>query len=123
MSIDYNNRKFTGVSNSVHGQVSNETVFQYYQQANILTGTYSGGKIQSGHLIGLVYDDSSLEFVYHHLDTDGKLMSGFCRSIPRMSDDGRIHLYEKWHWTFGGEGSGESIVEEISDQHESRDDG
>ena len=113
MIINYNGRKFIGVTNSPNGQVGNETVFHYHQHGNILTATYAGGLIQSGYFLGIVHGDNSLEFVYHHLDSEGKLKNGFCKSHPELLADGRILLREKWEWTFGGDGKGESIVEEI----------
>ena len=63
-------------------------------------------------MTGLVHEDSSLYFAYHHLDTDGRLKSGYCHSTPEVLPDGRIRLHEQWEWTHGGEGKGESVVEE-----------
>jgi len=113
MKINYNGRKFAGVSNTPNGQVSGDTVFSYSQHENMLLATYSGGSIKNGHMIGQVNEDNSLYFTYHHLDADGHLKSGYCNSIPEILPDGRIRLYEKWEWTHGGEGKGESVVEEI----------
>lgn len=111
--INYHGRKFSGITNTPNGQVSGDTVFHYHQSGNTLTATYSGGSIVDGHMKGHVHDDGSLDFVYHHIDTEGLLKSGHCTSKPEMLQDGRIRLYETWNWTFGGEGAGESIVEEI----------
>lgn len=113
MKINYHGRKFVGVSNTSNGQVNGDTLFIYSQYGHILTGAYSGGSIKSGHIIGLVNEDNSLHFVYHHLDTDGQLKSGYCYSVPEVLPDGRIRLHEKWEWTYGGEGKGESVVEEM----------
>lgn len=113
MKINYHNRTFAGISNTPNGQVSGDTVFSYNQLGDILLATYSGGSIKNGHMTGRVNEDNSLYFVYQHIDTDGRLMSGYCHSTPEVLPDGRIRLYEKWEWTHGGEGKGESIVEEI----------
>jgi len=43
--INYNNKFFKPVSNSENGETSNETVFHYKQEGNILTSEYSGGQI------------------------------------------------------------------------------
>jgi hypothetical protein len=79
----------------------------------VLTGDYSGGAIVVGHLLGVVSDDDSLEFNYHHLNTDGVLMSGRCESKPRVVD-GRLVLAERWQWLTGNRSHGESEVEEIA---------
>ncbi len=113
MLINYNNRKFAGVANSTTGQVSGETIFEYFQQGNQLTARYSGGEILSGQMIGIVHDDNSLEFVYHHIDVHGHLRSGYCHSKPEILEDRRIRLHEKWRWTYGGDSEGESVIEEI----------
>lgn len=112
MKINYHGRIFAGVSNTPNGQVSGDTVFCYQQQGDILTATYSGGSIQQGHMLGHANPDNSLHFAYHHLDTNGRLKSGCCTSIPEVLPDGRIRLHEHWEWTYGGEGKGESVVEE-----------
>jgi hypothetical protein len=112
MKINYHNRKFRAVSNSAAGQVNEETVFHYKQEGNRLHATYIGGKIAFGEMLGLVNDDNTLHFAYHHIDLDGQLKSGHCNSIPEILEDGRIRLQETWQWDFGGEGDGSSIVEE-----------
>ncbi len=112
MKINYHGRTFAGVSNTPNGQVSGQTIFAYSQDGEMLSATYSGGSIKNGHMTGLVHEDSSLYFAYHHLDTDGRLKSGYCHSTPEVLPDGRIRLHEQWEWTHGGEGKGESVVEE-----------
>ena len=113
MKINYDGKRFTAVSNTPNGQVSSETIFHYYQQEGILSGTYSGGAIRVGTLLGKINEDNSLFFVYHHIDIHGELKSGYCHSSPEMMDNNKIRLHEKWEWTFGGGGKGESVVEEI----------
>ena len=112
MKIYYHGRTFTGVSNSPNGQVSGDTVFNYSQHDLILSATYQGGSIREGHMLGQIHEDNSLYFTYHHIDTDGQLKSGYCNSVPEVLPDGRIRLHETWEWTHGGEGKGESVVEE-----------
>jgi len=113
MKINYHGRKFIGVTNSPNGQVSGDTIFHYEQNENILKATYSGGSIIQGQMLGQVFDDDNLYFAYHHIDNDGQLKSGYCNSKPEILPDGRIRLYEQWEWTHGGEGKGESVVEEV----------
>jgi hypothetical protein len=115
MKINYHHRKFTGVTNSPSGQVSGDTIFHYQQHDNMLTASYSGGSIRQGYLLGLVNEDNSLDFVYHHIDEHQTLKSGHCHSVPEMLPDGRIRLLEKWSWTFPKQGAGNSIVEEIKE--------
>ncbi len=113
MKINYHGRKFAGVSNSPNGEVTAETIFLYEQHGQKLTAIYNGGNIREGHMIGRVNEDNSLDFVYHHIDLNGHLKSGHCISIPELLPEGRIRLHERWQWTYGAEGSGESVVMEI----------
>jgi len=55
--INYNDKIFRPISNTENGETSNETKFHYKQVGNILSSEYSGGKILTGHLIGLVDKD------------------------------------------------------------------
>ena len=113
MKINYHGRKFSGISNTPNGQVSGDTIFHYEQHENILKASYSGGSIIQGEMLGQVLDYNSLYFAYHHIDVNGQLRSGYCHSVAEVLADGRIRLHEKWEWTHGGEGKGDSVVEEI----------
>lgn len=115
MAIDYDGRSFRAVANTANGETSGETVFRYRQRGSILSATYSGGRIVTGHLLGLVAEDGSLDFGYHQINDRNELMTGVCRSIPEVLPDGRIRLHETWSWTSGDHSSGTSIVEEIAD--------
>lgn len=110
--IHYNNKIFKPVSNTENGETSNETVFHYKQEENILTSEYSGGKIIKGHLIGLVDNTGNIEMRYHQVNDKGELMTGFCTSRPEILANGKIRLHETWQWTSGDLSKGNSILEE-----------
>lgn len=110
--ISYHNKIFRPVSNTENGETSGETVFVYQQTGNILTAGYSGGKILSGHLIGLVDDAGNIDMRYHQVNIQGEIMTGICKSRPEVLPDGRIRLHESWQWTSGDLSKGESVVEE-----------
>jgi hypothetical protein len=111
--IHYNGKTFRPVQNTENGETSGETLFVYYQQGNILTSEYSGGKIISGHLIGLVADDGSIDMRYHQVNNKGELMTGICKSVPEVLPNGKIRLHETWQWTSGDGSAGHSVLEEI----------
>ncbi|MBW1654200.1 n-acetylglutamate synthase [Flavobacterium quisquiliarum] len=110
--INYNNKTFKPVSNTENGETSNKTTFLYKQENNILTSKYSGGKIISGHLIGLVDDHGNIEMRYHQVNEKGELMTGICTSKPEILENGKIRLHETWQWTSGDHSKGNSIIEE-----------
>lgn len=111
--IDYDGRVFRPVDVSANGTVSAETTFRYRQRRSVLTSSYAGGGVVSGHLIGLVGPEGTLEFRYHQLTVDGELQSGVCSSRPEMLPDGRVRLHETWRWTSGEKGAGTSVLEEL----------
>ena len=111
--MNYNNKRFRPVQNSDNGETSEETIFTYNQNGNILTSEYSGGQIKKGHLIGLVDDEGNIEMRYHQVNSKGELMTGVCNSTPEILENGKIRLHEAWRWTSGDCSKGSSILEEI----------
>ena len=111
--INYNNKIFKPVSNTENSETSSHTVFRYTQSDNILTATYSGGQIRSGHLIGLVNEKGEIDMRYHQVNDRNELMTGICHSVPEILATGKIRLYETWQWTSGDLSKGQSVIEEV----------
>ena len=103
-------RLFTAVENSESGEVSDQTIFCYYQKGNVIWAEYSGGSVVKGFLVGTMDEKQCLHFTYQHINTAGELKAGSCDSEPQ-EENGRLRFYEKWQWTTGEEGT--SIIEEI----------
>lgn len=110
--INYNNKIFKSAQSSENGDASLETTFHYQQSGNVLTATYSGGKVEIGHLIGIVDDHGNIDMRYHHVNKEGTLMTGKCFSKPEIQENGKIKLHEVWEWTSGDFSKGQSILEE-----------
>ncbi|MEO9532943.1 MAG: n-acetylglutamate synthase [Crocinitomicaceae bacterium] len=111
--MNYDNKKFRALSNSENGEIEEGLIFHYRQKGNVLSCAYAGDKISSGHLLGIVHEDGSIEMRYHQVNSKGELMTGTCKSVPEVQEDGKIRLYETWKWTSGDLTSGQSILEEI----------
>ncbi|WP_299117569.1 n-acetylglutamate synthase [uncultured Winogradskyella sp.] len=111
--FSYNNKKFKATENTINGETSEETIFHYKQEGNILTSVYSGGKIVEGHLIGLVSSNGAIDMRYHQVNDKGVLMTGRCKSVPEILANGKIRLHEEWEWTSGDKSKGRSIIEEL----------
>ena len=109
----YNDKKFRPISNTENGETSNQTLFHYKQDGNMLTAHYSGGKIKYGHLIGLVDKSGNIEMRYHQVNDKDELMTGICISRPEILANGKIRLHESWEWTSGDKSTGKSIIEEL----------
>jgi hypothetical protein len=111
MIID--NKKFKASSNSENGEISETTIFHYRQNGKIIWADYSGGNIQKGHLIGLIEDNKYLQFEYHHVNLKNEILTGKCRSIISIQENGKLFLNEKWQWTCKDLIKGESVLVEI----------
>ena len=112
--IDYGGRVFASVANTANGDVGGETVFHYHQDGDLVWADYAGGAVRKGHLLGTVGDDGALAFTYHHMRTDGRAMTGECRSTLTVLADGRYRLEEDWRWTCGDGSRGRSTIEETT---------
>lgn len=112
--INLNNKKFTSIENTSNGEVSGESIFNYYQNGNQVWADYSGGSVIKGHLIAIMDTLGNLEMRYHHINKENQIMTGKCNSKPEVLNDGRIRFHETWEWTSGDCSTGESIVEEIN---------
>ncbi len=113
MRINYNDRYFRSVANLGGGDVDAETIFHYRQEGEIVWATYRGGGVAFGTLTALVLPDGKLDMSYQQVSRDGIIKTGRCLSTPEILSDGRVRLHESWSWTEGGDGAGESQVEEI----------
>lgn len=115
-NINYDKKTFRPCTNSENGETSDATTFYYRQVGNILTATYSGGKIKFGHLIGLVDEFGNIDMRYHQININNELMTGICKSKPEVLPNGKLRLHEIWQWTSGDNSKGTSIIEEIQPQ-------
>ena len=111
--MNYHNKQFRVIANSANAETTEEIIFTYEQSGNIVTSKYKGGKIVKGHLIGLVDKNGSIDLRYHQVNIKGELMTGICQSKPKLNENGKIRLYERWKWTSGDLSSGKSILEEL----------
>jgi len=111
--INYNDKKFKAVQNTINGETSEETVFHYKQNGNIVSSDYSGGNIVKGHLVGIVSPNGEINMRYHQINIEGKLMTGTCKSTPEVLLNGKIRLHEEWQWTCNDRSKGKSIIEEL----------
>ena len=109
--ISYHGRLFRAVVANGDGDVDAATIFRYDQRGHALLGSYSGGDIDFGSIVGTVAADGSLRFLYHHITKSGALRSGRCESVPEVTETGKLRLHERWEWHDGGTGT--SVLEEL----------
>lgn len=111
--MDYHNKKFRPIRSSGSSALDTDTIFKYQQSGKVLSCAYSGGDIETGHLLGVVDTNGNIEMSYHQITKQGEIMTGICQSTPEILTNGKIRLHEKWQWTSGDLSRGSSILEEI----------
>jgi hypothetical protein len=115
MKIDLRKRRFIGTANYDSGDANQDTVFNYDQTDDLVHGTYEGGRIRLGQIVGRLLADGRIDFIWQYLNIDGQLVAGTCISTPDLLPDGRYRLHERWTVTLGPDAGlvGESVIEEI----------
>lgn len=110
--INLNNKKFKALENSDNGEVSSLTIFHYKQEGDVISASYQGGDILRGFLVGKIVEEH-LKFTYQHVNKDMEILTGKCISYPKIQEDGKLLLNEKWEWTCKDFSKGTSLLIEI----------
>jgi|AVFP01.1.fsa_nt_gi hypothetical protein len=116
MRINLDGKVFAPTFNSANGEVGDSTRFYYHQHNSKIWAEYSGGEIETGHLLGSLQSDGRLEFAYHHINREGLIQIGRCVSIVELLPDGRVKLLESWQWLVADRSSGTSELIEVPSQ-------
>lgn len=109
MGLNLNNKRFITVDNK-EGLSSNETVFQYYQNGNTITGSYKGGAIVEGLL---QIRDNKIQLLYQCLTDEGELKAGQSTGLILKNEEGKLELKFEWNWLNGALTGGQSEYIEI----------
>jgi hypothetical protein len=107
-------RRFVTAGNP-HGVSGADTVFHYRVEGPVITGTYQGGRIHEGHLVGRATGPDAIELLYHCVTIDGELLAGWSRGRVGATEDGQTTLTFEWGWLSGAEGGGDSQYVEVGD--------
>lgn len=110
--MNLNDRKFRTVENKV-GVSSGETLFHYSQEGDVITGSYAGGKIHKGLIVGKQLSTNSIHILYQCLTTDGLLMAGESKGILSTNDEGAMEIAFDWQWLNGDRSGGKSHYVEM----------
>ena len=100
-------------SGNEHGVSGTDTVFHYRMDGARITGTYEGGRIREGHLVGRAVDADRVEMLYHCITTDDELLAGWSRGLVSADAAGRVRLDFEWAWFTGDRSGGTSHYVEV----------
>ena len=110
MNFNLHNKTFASLINSTNGEVCSDTLFNYYQDGLNIWADYAGGSINRGSLIGKFVSENELEFNYQHINQNGELKAGFCKTVFTLHKSGKLKLSESWQWFTGDHSSGHSVL-------------
>lgn len=99
---------FRAVSNSRHGSINTETEMHFTSDDGIVIGSYGGGTVITGHVIGKHVGDSEIEMLYHSVSADGTIQAGKAHGRFALDREGRMHMYLDWQWLTGDGSRGQS---------------
>lgn len=113
MLYNLDNKRFV-TTNNASGLSSAETIFHYFQEGNIISGSYKGGEVQSGSLVGRQTATNKIELRFQCITRAGILMSGRSTGTISKNEEGLLKLDFDWHWLDGDQSGGTSHYIEFS---------
>ena len=113
LAISIDGKRFVTAGNP-HGVSGADTVFEYHTHGRRITGTYAGGRVTDGHLVGTITGPDSIELLYHCVTVDGELLAGWSRGRVSRNDRGLVELHFEWGWLTGDRSGGTSSYVELT---------
>lgn len=95
--FDFNNKTFSLLENSSEGKANSETIFEYYQDGELVTADYNGGDIRYGKIIALLKNEE-LHMRYQCLTMTNELKSGKAVAKISLTEKNKIKLRLDWEW-------------------------
>jgi hypothetical protein len=99
---------FRAISNSKHGSINTETEMHFSSDEGIVIGSYTGGSVTTGHVIGKRLGDSEIEMLYQSVTVSGDIQAGRAHGRFVLDEEGRMHMYLDWQWLTGDGSAGQS---------------
>lgn len=106
--INFQNKTFSLLENSEKGVSSNQTIFKYQQDGNLVTADYSGGSIRYGKIIAQL-KTNQLHMLYQCLTINDELKAGKAVADITLDKNGKIILHLNWEWLEDKKEKGTSI--------------
>lgn len=106
--LSINNKQFFTTGNE-SGLATDATIFCYFEEDAIVTGTYNGGEITLGQVVGKRLPKNRLELVFQCLTKEGELKSGQSEGYVSINEAGKLTLSFDWNWLTGDKSGGKSF--------------
>ncbi|MEL6534546.1 MAG: hypothetical protein AAFQ98_04000 [Bacteroidota bacterium] len=110
--MNLHDKRFVALENE-SGLSGSETVFHYFQQGEVITGTYQGGAILEGSIVGKKVAEDKIELLFQCLTQDKELKVGQSEGEITEDASGKLQLKFTWNWLNGDLSGGKSEYLEI----------
>lgn len=101
------------VQTAPNGVVGVGTIFRFSQVGKVVEASYSGGRIATGFLVGILEDDL-LSFRFCQISDGTSVDGGTSNARLEMLSDGRLRIVESFTWESRDGDIGVNIFEEIA---------
>lgn len=101
-------KRFRAQSNSAGGTVNTDTEMHFTDDGDVILGTYRGGSILQGHVMGRWTGEMRLEMCYHCLTRSDAIQAGRAKASFDRTSDGRLAMALDWQWLTGDRTKGQS---------------
>lgn len=112
MNLD--NKKFKTITNT-EGLSSEDTIFFYHQHEDVITGSYKGGQVEEGFIVGKQLDHKTIQLLFQCITKDKQLLCGESRGIISINASEKLELTFDWNWLNGDRSGGTSHYVEIDE--------
>lgn len=109
-SISFDGRVLRAVENT-NGEVGSDTEFEFKQEGEVITATYSGGDVLQGYLVGTLVENQ-WDIRYVQINQDGETATGHSIGVISLTEGGRVRVDDEWEWE-SQPGEGQSVLKEI----------
>ena len=109
---DFHKKQFKVVKNEGEDiEVTEDTVFDFLQNQELIYAEYVGGKVKYGEIFGLIENDQIYFYYSQENLVGGKNQGSSIDQIKRLENN-KIQLIDEWEWK-NKSGKGVCIMEEI----------
>ncbi len=91
-------KKFKVIENS-NGLSGKDTIFEYCQQQDALTGMYAGETVLNGQVVGKFIKKDYIKLLFQCITTHGELKAGISQGQITQLDDGKLKIDFEWRWS------------------------